>query len=99
MVDTGEGLRHLATWVARGAFAGLALCSSYAAVLSKTPPPPVAIQTTVDDARAARVIELGDRLSNIEGKLDVMEKLDIGLILAMGGQLFHLALTRKRNRE
>lgn len=112
MVDKGEGLRWLATWVARGAFACLVTLSSWAAMLAQSPAPIIAADnipvpqqlccgTPISPERENemlhdRVVALGDRLSNIEGKLDVMEKLDIGLIIAMGGQLLHLALSKKK---
>ena len=97
-------MRNFATWVARGAFACMVTVTGYAAVLSQTMPLPGAQQQlpVISAQRESeilhdRVVSLGDRLSNIEGKLDVMEKLDIGLIIAMGGQLLHLALaSRKR---
>lgn len=89
-------MRNLSTWIARGAFGCLTVVSSYAAVLSSQQPAAVVRQQTVEDQQRDRVVQLGDRLATIEGKLDVMEKLDIGLIIAMGGQLLHLALTKKR---
>jgi hypothetical protein len=89
-----------ATWTARLTFGLLTLVSSYAAVTAQLPAPQPVMQAPLaeEDVLKARVVALGDRLSNIEGKLDVMEKLDIGLIIAMGGQLLHLALA-KRNRS
>jgi hypothetical protein len=99
-------MRHLATWIARGALGFLVTMTGYAAMLAQVPQtlqsfpsqaqPPVLSAARDSEILHDRVTALGDRLSNIEGKLDVMEKLDIGLIIAMGGQLLHLALASKK---
>lgn len=98
-------MQHFATWIARGALGVLVTMTGYAMVLAQVSAPPYGLsQLPVISAQREneilhdRVVSLGDRLSNIEGKLDVMEKLDIGLIVAMGGQLLHLALSRKRGQ-